>query len=199
MILNIDGEINQSYVQNLCLIFFPGEKFSPNEVPNEDSAKLDLKIAPLDSGCYAKVTMSIGEKSATAEHFSEYNSLFTTEKTAKLAVGTALYTCGCKLFNYSPPWGILTGIRPAKVAGQLYSELGTKTAAKKVLCTDYLVSPKKAMLATNIGVFENKLLKISFCQNFLLIHAVFIYRFHFVLRGAPIVRLFPIRPNDSFP
>lgn len=158
MILNIDGEINQSYVQNLCLIFFPGEKFSPNEVLTEDTAKLDLKVAPLDNGCYSKVTMSIGEKNATAEHFSEYSPLFTAEKTAKLAVGTALYTCGCKLFNYTPPWGILTGIRPAKVAGQLYSELGTKTAAKKVLCTDYLLSPKKAMLATNIGVFENKLL-----------------------------------------
>ncbi len=158
MILNIDGEINNSYVQNLCLIFFPGAKFSPSEEPDDDTAKVDLSVAQTDSGCYAKVKMSIGEKSATSEYFSEYNELFTIEKTVKLAAGTAIYNCGCRLFNYTPPWGILTGIRPAKIAGQLYRELGTKTAAKKVLTTDYLLSPKKAMLATNIGVFENKLL-----------------------------------------
>ena len=89
MILNIDGEINNSYVQNLCLIFFPGAKFSPSEEPDDDTAKVDLSIAQTDSGCYAKVKMSIGEKSATSEYFSEYNELFTIEKTVKLAAGTA--------------------------------------------------------------------------------------------------------------
>ena len=44
MIVNIDGEINLSYVQNLCLIFFPGAKFSQNEEMSEETPVLDLKV-----------------------------------------------------------------------------------------------------------------------------------------------------------
>ena len=36
MKLKIDGDINQSYVQNLCLMFFPCEKFSESEEETED-------------------------------------------------------------------------------------------------------------------------------------------------------------------
>ena len=31
MILHINGDINRYYVQTLCMIFFPGAKFSQNE------------------------------------------------------------------------------------------------------------------------------------------------------------------------
>ncbi len=158
MIVNIDGDINLSYVQNLCLIFFPGAKFSLDEEMTEDTPVLDLKIEHPEGGCYAKAKMSIGDKSAVSEYFTETKPMYSPERMDKIVVGTAMYNCGCKLLNYRPPWGILTGIRPAKVAGALYSELETKTAVKKVLSSDYLLSPKKAQLATNIAVFETKLL-----------------------------------------
>ena len=158
MIVNIDGEINLSYVQNLCLIFFPGAKFSQNEEMSEETPVLDLKVETTESGCYAKAKMSVGDKSAESEYFAEPKPMYTEERMAKIAVGTAMYNCGCQLLNYRPPWGILTGIRPAKVAWSLYSDLETKTATKKTLSSDYLLSPKKAQLATNIAVFENKLL-----------------------------------------
>ena len=66
MIINIDGEINLSYVQNLCLIFFPGEKFSQNEEMTEDTPVLELKVENTEDGCYARAKMSIGERSATS-------------------------------------------------------------------------------------------------------------------------------------
>lgn len=158
MIINIDGEINLSYVQNLCLIFFPGEKFSDKESPSESTPVLDLRVEKTDAGCYALAKMTVGDKSEVAEYFAEPKPMYTEERMAKIVVGTAMYNCGCKLLNYRPPWGILTGIRPAKVAWSLYSDLETKTATKKTLSSDYLLSPKKAQLATNIAVFENKLL-----------------------------------------
>lgn len=158
MIVNIDGEINLSYVQNLCLIFFPGAKFSQSEEMTEDTPILELKVENTEGGCYARAKMSVGGKSAMAEYFAEPKPMYTKERMGKIVVGTAMYNCGCKLLNYRPPWGILTGIRPAKVAGTLYQELETKTATKKTLSADYLLSPKKAQLATNIAVFENKLL-----------------------------------------
>ncbi len=158
MIIDLKGDINISYVENLCLIFFPGAKFGKEEIEGEDTPKLDLTVETIDSGCYAKATMSIGDKSVSSEHFAEVNPPYTIDKTKQIVVGTAMYNCGCKLFDFTPPWGILTGIRPAKIAWQLYSSLGTKNATKKALFNDYRVSPKKAQLATNIAVFENKLL-----------------------------------------
>ena len=59
MKLSISGNINSYYVQTLCMIFFPGEKFSPTEELTEDTAKLDLKIARLDNGCYARKKIKI--------------------------------------------------------------------------------------------------------------------------------------------
>ena len=164
MIVNVQGDINLSYVQNLCLIFFPGEKFSREEKLSDDTPVLDLIVEKTEAGCYARARMSIGDKSESAEYFAEPKPMYSDERMAKIVVGTAMYNCGCKLLNYRPPWGILTGIRPAKVAGSLYSELETKTATKKVLSSDYLLSPKKAQLATNIAVFENKLLS-KFSSN----------------------------------
>ena len=37
MKLKIDGDINQSYVQNLCLMFFPCEKFSESEEETDET------------------------------------------------------------------------------------------------------------------------------------------------------------------
>ena len=64
MIINIDGEINLSYVQNLCLIFFPGEKFSDKESPSESTPVLDLRVEKTDAGCYALAKMTVGDKTS---------------------------------------------------------------------------------------------------------------------------------------
>ena len=37
MILHVDEAINASYVQTLCLVFFPGSKFGRNELPSEET------------------------------------------------------------------------------------------------------------------------------------------------------------------
>ena len=34
MKLNINGDVNRTFCQNLCLIFFPGAKFPENEPEN---------------------------------------------------------------------------------------------------------------------------------------------------------------------
>ena len=42
MILTVKGEISHYYVQTLCMIFFPGEKFSGEESENEPELFLDV-------------------------------------------------------------------------------------------------------------------------------------------------------------
>ena len=57
----------------------------------------------------------------------------------------------------SPKWGILTGIRPVKLAGELSDRLGSEEAAKK-LREDYLIHPQKVSLVMDILDYQRRLL-----------------------------------------
>ena len=57
----------------------------------------------------------------------------------------------------SPKWGILTGIRPVKLAGEMTDQLGGDEALKK-LDDEYLLHPEKSRLITNILDYQRKLL-----------------------------------------
>ena len=53
MKLFIEGDINPYYVQTLCLLFFPGAKFSQDELLTEDSDVLSLKMVTTELGVTA--------------------------------------------------------------------------------------------------------------------------------------------------
>ena len=55
------------------------------------------------------------------------------------------------------PWGILTGIRPAKIAYSLLDELGSRQEAFEVLMDDYLLYQQKAELALDVAANEHLL------------------------------------------
>jgi len=54
--------------------------------------------------------------------------------------------------NQKAGWGVLTGIRPVKLAGELYEKLHCKTQVKNALINEYLLSAEKAELL--IGIYE---------------------------------------------
>lgn len=57
------------------------------------------------------------------------------------------------------PWGILTGIRPAKIAYDLLSETNNRQEAFEILMDDYLVYPEKAELVLDVAVNEHHVMK----------------------------------------
>ena len=61
MKLKIDGDINQSYVQNLCLMFFPCEKFSESEEETDETPKAYVKLDRLEKGYRAKVILTFSK------------------------------------------------------------------------------------------------------------------------------------------
>ena len=50
MKLIIDGQVNVYYVQTLCMIFFPGEKFSEEQEITPNTPILKLKVISDESG-----------------------------------------------------------------------------------------------------------------------------------------------------
>lgn len=61
----------------------------------------------------------------------------------------------------TPDWGILTGIRPAKLAGELIDREGTVEKAQEILIRDYYVAAEKAQLLLEIASRQKKILKES--------------------------------------
>lgn len=159
MIVNIDGNINRFYAQTLCMVFFPGAKFAENEEADENTPIVDIYERTNEEGSYAKATITIGSKSITCEHTEPYSERNTKIRTEKVAVGVALFKAGEKFFKVSPSWGILTGVRPAKIARDLLNKGLSVTEMKAILTKQYFVNPKKATLLGNIARNENKIIK----------------------------------------
>ena len=53
-----------------------------------------------------------------------------------------------------PKWGILTGIRPVKLAGEYYERLGSYDMVRKEMEREYLIHPEKSMLLTDILKYQ---------------------------------------------
>ncbi|MFR5324104.1 MAG: coproporphyrinogen dehydrogenase HemZ [Eubacterium sp.] len=63
-----------------------------------------------------------------------------------------------KLSGRKLPWGILTGIRPAKIALRMLWQGMDESQVQKQLCEEYLVHEKKATLAWKVANKENELI-----------------------------------------
>lgn len=155
MILEINGDVNLYYVQTLCMIFFPGTKFAKDAEDDPKTPHLSLTVTEGEDGsvtasvrlqCYKKVTE--GKETVLPSHDK------THDKCKKIAVGKAIFAAGKAMFRCTPPWGILTGVRPSKVATDLLEKGYTPTKAKRILRDDYLLNPQKAALAVSVAQTE---------------------------------------------
>ncbi len=160
MKINNNGKlnVNRYYVQSLCMLFFPGEKFSEKEPAKKGEPVLDYEVVREGEIIKAKAKLVIGSKKA--EHISELEvkAGVSEEKSAKLALGNAVYHAGEKLLGTTPAWGMLVGIRPAKLALELLASGKTPLSVRRYLRREYLVNPKKATLCLDVAQNEQVIL-----------------------------------------
>lgn len=69
------------------------------------------------------------------ENFGEKNS-----------ISRQIYKTLSSLTGKEPEWGILTGIRPVKLCGELYEKLGDTEKTIRFLMKEYLISEEKARI-----------------------------------------------------
>ena len=158
MKLILDGDINAYYIQTLCMIFFPGEKFGENEKASATTPELRLKLTRRKNGMTAKATVKVGQEKAVSNRTLEFSPHYTEEKTAKMVCGAAVISACGELLGYRPSWGMLTGVRPSKVATDLLRRGVSKTRVKRILTSEYFVIPKKAALATDVALTEQRII-----------------------------------------
>ena len=156
MKLYIEGNIGRYYVQTLCLIFFPGAGFSEREEETAEGDAVRLTLHEDAQSYTAEAVMRHGgeQRSGTARELRD--GIDSDERIKKRAVGRAIFEAGAELFGIRPEWGILTGVRPAKLAEQLAESaraqgLDGAREAERILTCDYLAAPEKAHLLTEVA------------------------------------------------
>ena len=154
----LDSPINKYYVQTLGMIFFPGAHFTEKGEHTDDEPVLSVKTVEEENGIRAYVSASVDQKSESAEYFAEFKPDRTNERVMKLAIGGAVLAACNSLLGYRPSWGMMMGVRPAKIASEMFDLGYSKTKVKRILNSDYLVIPKKAALATSIALTERNII-----------------------------------------
>ena len=121
MILKIEGTEARYYIQTICLLFFPGSKFGEKEEAGDDVPEVTIRVRKEEGDRYfATASIKMNGEEAEGEGSAEPGENITAaSRVEKLAIGRAVFDAGKKFFGYTPPWGILTGVRPSKVASEL--------------------------------------------------------------------------------
>ena len=159
MILNVSGDISRYYVETLCLVFFPGETFGEGEVPGPGVPEISVTVLEDDQVSTAYVSIKLNDKTSEATETVHKDEPTMIATHACIAVGRALFAAGKSLLDHTPPWGILTGVRPAKVAASLFANGNGVLKAKKILRDEYFLNPQKAALAVAVASNERKIIK----------------------------------------
>jgi oxygen-independent coproporphyrinogen-3 oxidase len=138
MKLNLNGNINRIYVQSLCLMFYHGVKFPVNE-ESDDDLELTLDVCELVEGILCRALLRDGDREESAEDFCAFSCDESKDRTYKIAIGRAIFEAGNRLTGKEIGWGILTGIRPSKVAADIIAD-SSFDEAKRILEEKYLLS-----------------------------------------------------------
>ena len=158
MTVFVNGHSFHYDMECLCRVFFPREKIEIVKDAFDESKKsyintlMEEKENVYDLSVLAKIDSKecIKEKSVLK---GKENVL----KECELQLATALYEVLSDLTGYKPPWGLLTGVRPAKLMLKLLDELGDE-GALKYFEESLKVGSEKALLAREVAVKEKKII-----------------------------------------
>ncbi len=144
-------------LEKLCRIFLPFEKINivSEMVEGENLAVAEIEKAGDSLLCSASV--SLGGKNAA---FSEKIPLGSDEKDKELKIAQCLFNCFCEITGYKSSWGILTGVRPAKLFANLCRRQG-KDQTKKYFSEELFVESNKISLCEETFGIEEEIINKS--------------------------------------
>lgn len=163
MLLYLNGHSFHYEMENLCRIFFPYQQITRLQgEPPEDA--LDYVATSLwreEGDVLLHVSCRLPEEIKIRGKRLSTDGGEDTE----LQMAVLLFDLLSEETGYLPQWGVLTGVRPAKLMRRLLEEKGEEGAAD-YFTQSLLVSPKKTALALEVAKREDSLLRRSRPQDF---------------------------------
>ncbi len=114
---NINHSFNYE-MEKLCRIFLPHEKIVILDHIEKDSV---YAVSSLFED-RVKAELYVEDKS----YVEEKTASFSSDKETELAIASCLYKCFIKATGYTPPWGLLTGVRPVKLYSKMLKSQGAE-------------------------------------------------------------------------
>lgn len=148
--------INHSFryeIEKLIRIFLPFEKiefFSVREI-SDNTVVTEIKNGKALAELY--LSEKVYKKELLIEDSPDY------EKECELKLALSLFECFKQATNYTPGWGILTGVRPAKLYSKLSRSMGE--SADDYFKNVLKVSDKKLSLCKETYKGEEKITSLS--------------------------------------
>ncbi len=164
---NINHGFNYE-LEKLCRIFLPHDKIKL--LGRVEASDVYAVCIIFDDRAEAK--LYFGEK-----FFEETLSLEDKEpKTAELALATCLFKCFVSATGYTPEWGLLTGVRPAKLYSRMTGRIGREETEKyfseKLFVSEEKISlcrassaPEEAITSKNSRNSYSLYVSIPFCPS----------------------------------
>lgn len=165
MKLCLIGHTFQYELEKLIRIFLPFEKieFCTGKSDDPDRAETTLEKGEAQTVLTAALFLSAGERQSFQKTLENDDPNY--EKECERLLALALYDCFVRVSGYTPQWGILTGVRPAKLFSRLCAAEGQEQA-EDWFRNALQVNENKISLCRETVAGENRITALSRPDSF---------------------------------
>lgn len=151
-------------MEKLIRLFLPFEKIEVLHTVEANSKYAVCEVLENGDDTIARVKLCLenGEAEFSAVVDKEIPD---TKKETQHELGRQLFYCFEKITGYRPDWGILTGVRPAKLFSRYCNEYGTDYA-ESFFKNKFLVNEQKLELCKKAVAGEENIVKLSKNNSF---------------------------------
>ena len=152
MKLVLKGHDERYVVEQSLMNLFPGELPVYEPILPEDYTWAVISLREEGGLCHVTVELSFRGTSTTCSHAEPLSGTdFEKEGQRRHTVGAAFFLAARSITGVTPPWGMLTGVRPDKPVTWALAEGKSPAEAKAYLENHYFVTPERAALALETG------------------------------------------------
>ncbi|MGN0515701.1 coproporphyrinogen dehydrogenase HemZ [Eubacterium sp.] len=150
IIRNINHDCSY-HTEKIAVMFFPLEKLKTD---GDDNVVIETQ----------KENNTLSVRVRAFSRFEEQSRTITSDTDVAHEMSILLYDTLSKLTGYTMPWGILYGVRPARLMHATVESVGREGAVKKFLSDK--VQQKKIDLALSVMERENRIIELSSENSF---------------------------------
>lgn len=138
-------------VISMLMMFYPNDKYVYSDSVEDGITVVNL----LDGLCCNTELYYNNSLVSKGSIIGENNGIKEIKRIIKLSIFSAVN----KVLNLDMPWGILTGVRPAKLVLEMWEEGYTTDEIKYIFKNKYLVSDRKLALMLSVAKNEKQIIK----------------------------------------
>lgn len=145
--------------EKLCRLFLPFEKIEVIDTLGDGDSLAVTKQNGNEVYASLKIGKAFCEKSAVLPQGF-------CDREAERQIAALLFECFAEVTSYAPKWGIVTGIRPARLYSAVVREQGSEEAAKEYFKNKFYVDSEKISLCSETHKGEEEIISRSKRDSF---------------------------------